>query len=246
MKNIRPPKDDRLHFRRPLYPEKRRKVFNAVLGLVASFLIGCSQGNVDSRGEYLIRIDDQVVTVEDFQKMFENVKGAYPHSMLRDPQIIKVARLRLLNQLTEELIILKRAQELQIEVSESELEQAVADYKQDYPEGVFDEILLEQAVSYPFWRQRLKIRLLMEKVIARDMGERITITPDEISDYYNKQYPKESLGAEDSGKDKNIDAAIVEHLRRKKAEAAYKSWLKELQKKYTVEINEAQWKRLAG
>ena len=235
-----------MHARQPEYQEKCRRVFIAAIGLIASFLIGCGQGDIDDPTEYLIRIEEQVVTVEDFQKMFENMKSAYPQSALREPQTIKAARLRLLNQITEELIILKRAQELQIEVSDSELEQAILDYKRDYPEGVFDEMLLEHAVSYPFWRERLRIRLIMEKVIARDMGERISITPDDISDYYTEQYPKESLSADADGKDKNINAAIIEHLRRKKAEAAYKSWLKDLQQKYPVEINEAKWKQLVG
>jgi len=213
---------------------------------MASFLIGCSQGDVDPQIEYLIRIEEQVVTVEDFQKLFENMKSAYPHSTFRAPETIKAARLRLLNQMAEELIILKRAQELQIDVSDSELEQAIADYKRDYPEGVFDEILLEHAVSYPFWRERLKIRMIMEKVVARDVGERVTITTEEISDYYNEQYPKESSGADVSGKDKNINTVIIEHLRRKKAEAAYRDWIKDLRHKYPIEINEAEWKHLAG
>ena len=213
---------------------------------MAGFLIGCTQGEVDPKTEYLIRLEDQVVTVEDFKKMFENMKSAYPHGALQEPETLKNARLRLLNQMTEELLLLRRAGELRIDVPDSELDQTLAHYKQDYPEGVFDEILLEHAVSYPFWKERLRIRLIMEKVVVKDLGERITITPDDISNYYNKQYPKESLGSDFNGEDKNINAVIIKHLRRKKAEAAYKSWLNELQHKYPIEINEAKWKQLAG
>jgi len=39
---------------------------------------------------------------------------------------------------------------------------------------------------------------------------------------------------------------IIRNLRRKKIEQAYKPWIKELQKKYIIEINKVQWKKIIG
>jgi hypothetical protein len=35
-------------------------------------------------------------------------------------------------------------------------------------------------------------------------------------------------------------------LRRKKAEEAYTSWIKDLQTRYTIEINRVQWEKIFG
>lgn len=213
---------------------------------MAGFLSGCTEPGIDHQGEYFIRIADRVVTVDDFNKAFENVKSAYSHSAMQNPVALKNARLRLLTQMTEEMLILKRAEELHIDVSKSEFDKTLADIKRDYPDGVFDQLLLEYAVSYRFWKERLKIRLVMEKVVAKELGEQITITSEDISNYYKKHYPKEHFRSDSRDEAKDINAMIIKHLRREKAEKAYKSWLNNLRNKYPIEINEAKWKELIG
>ena len=99
-----------------------RKVFWAAVLLLANILIGCSQSEVGYKDEYLIRVAGKVVTVNDFKRAFENGKRAFPQTALQNPITLKNVRLRLLNQMTEEMLILKRAEELQIDVPESELE----------------------------------------------------------------------------------------------------------------------------
>jgi len=42
----------------------------------------------------------------------------------------------------------------------------------------------------------------------------------------------------------SIKETIIKNLRRKKIEEAYKPWIKKLQKKYIIEINKAQWKKI--
>ena len=93
----------------------------------------------------------------------------------------------------EEMILQKRAEELNIEISDAEVEKAIADIKRDYPEGVFEQTFLEHAVSYNSWKKGLKIRLLMKKVVAKELEEQITITPEDISKYYREHYKRNNL-----------------------------------------------------
>jgi hypothetical protein len=144
------------------------------------------------------------------------------------------------------MILLERAKELQIYISDSELEESIADIKADYPEGIFEETLLENAVSYHSWKEGLKNRLIKEKVISQELEANITITHDDISKYYKEHYGKEGLqsGREEGIEDKS--ELIIKNLRRKKAEEAYTSWIKDLQTRYTIEINRAQWEKIFG
>ena len=214
--------------------------------LVSGIMSACAPPADDSTKNDLICVGNQTATLDNFQKAFENVKSAYSHSGRQSAVSLKDLRLRLLNQMTEELLLLERAEAIDIDISELELDQAVAGIKKGYPEGVFDRMLLEYAVSYRFWKERLKIRLLMEKVVAKELAEQITITPEDIADYYQNHYPRGFGGFDKNVRSKDIDKLIVKQLRREKAEKAYQIWLKKLQEIYPVEINEAVWKKING
>jgi hypothetical protein len=136
------------------------------------------------------------------------------------------------------MVILERAIELDIEISDEELEKAVSDVTKDYPEGGFEQILLEYAVSFPAWKERLRARLLMEKVIEEELNDSINITPEDILAYYEAHYHVKYDFKEDS---KNINELIVKQLRREKVENAYHSWIKALKNRFPVYINKAAW-----
>jgi len=227
-----------------------RWVYNLaiLLGVLLTLcaLAACSESKSRAEKEYVVRVGDRVLTVLDFNKAFEIAKAAYHHNAMQDPEILRAARLRLLNQMTEEMIIMKRAQELGVEISKAEVDKAIADIKGDYPEDVFQETLLEHAVSYNSWEQGIKNRLLIKKVVDKELAEHITITPDEISEYYKENYQGEGLTSDFENRSININEVIIKNVRRQKIEAAYKSWIKELRNKYPIEINKAQLDKIAG
>ena len=207
--------------------------------LILSILSGCADPEDRLVDEYLIRVGKRITTIDDFKRTFEIVKAAYSHNALKSSAYLREARLSLLNQLVEQMIILERAVEQNIGISDSEVEEVIAGIKKDYPEGEFDKTLLEYAISYQSWKRALKKRLIIEKVIAEELEEKVIITPDNISEYYERNYgPKEDPA--------NINEVIVKQLRREKVEEAYKVWIKKLKKNYKVEINRARWEEVAS
>jgi len=210
------------------------------------FLFSCTDTALRFDDVYLIRVSERIVTVSDFNQAFEIAKSAYPHSLPQNPDLLREAQIRMLDQLIEELLVLQRATELQIELTESEVARAIAAIKADYPEGVFEQMLLEYAVSYSFWVKRLKIRLLMEKVVEREVHQKITLTPEEIAKFYKENYEGKYPVSDQDAEITDINKLIVKQLRRQKAEEAYRLWIKNLKGKYTVDINQSQWKRLNG
>ena len=232
-------------WRRLLRPPGPPSTLAAAL-LAVLFLFACTNSSGDFDDEYLIRVSDRVVTVGDFNKAFEISKSIYPHSLPENSILLQEAQIRLLNQMIEELLVLQRAAELQIELTEPEVTKAIAAIKADYPEGVFEQMLLEYAVTYSFWEKRLKIRLMMEKVIAREVRQQITLTPEEIAKFYKENYEGKQVVKDNSAEKTTINELIVKQLRRQKAEETYQLWIINLKEKYTVDINQSQWKRLSG
>ncbi len=221
--------------------------------MIIYILTGCGDygSDLDSApgDNYLIRVGDRVVTIVDFNRAFEIVKAAYSHNALQEPDSCRGAKLRLLSQLIEETIILERAKELNIGISDSELEEAVAQIKRDYDDNAFEQILLEHAVSYHLWEKELERRLLIEKVVERELKKNVAITPEDISNYYENHYKghgrQSALSAGPDKADGDLNRIIVKQLRRKKAEEAYKPWIENLRKKYLIEINKKEWGKIA-
>jgi hypothetical protein len=207
---------------------------------------GCLNSESNADHEPLIRVRDRILTVLDFNKAFEIARTAYPHNFKDNPEDFRNARLRLLNQLVVEMIILERAEELGLSISSEEINNAVSEIKSDYPEDTFEKALLEFAVSYESWEARLKTRLLMQKVIDNELKNQIFITPEDIASYYEKNYRATDTDSESINPDKDINENIIRHLRQQKAEQAYKIWIKELKRKYSIEINDTHWEKLSG
>lgn len=204
--------------------------------LVFLLACGCSGLSDNSEDHYLLRIDGKVITENDFEDALEIVKTGYPYEALQNPETLKHVKTRLLKQLTEELILSKKAEELGIEVTDAELDGAVAEIKADYPEGAFEETLFENAVSLNVWKKRLRMRLLMEKVIDQELIDKVDIDPEEAKQYYHKHYSETRDGEAET------DTGLMKQLRREKAQEAYPGWIKKIQHHYRVELNSEKWK----
>ena len=222
--------------------------FHGLVGaiLLISLMANCSRKDSGPGNDVLIRVGDRVVTVLDFNNAFEIAKTAYSDDEQQQSEEFRKAKLRLLNQMAVELLLQERAQELGLRVSDAELEKAIAEIKSDYPEGEFEKTLLENAVPYETWKNRLRVNLMMGKVIKAELEDHITITPEDVAAYYKKHYS--GVGTPDSSAQPagDLNEIIVNQLRRQKAEQAYNGWIEELKKKYAFKINRKQWDKLLG
>ena len=227
---------------------KISREINILIGILFTVctLSGCADPDAAKNDDYIIRLGNSVITVSEYNRAFEIAKAAYPHDEMQNPDAVRSAKLNLLNQMSEEMIIQARAKELGITISDEELEKAISEIKKDYPEDVFEQMLLEYAVPYDAWEKRLKKQLLMEKVIAEELEGQIVVTPEDISKYCEEN-DIDIESASDSEEDpQEINTNIVKYLRREKIEAAYRPWIKKLRETYTLEINSSAWEKIVG
>ncbi len=226
-----------------LTPDTKIKIASCSIFILAAISIsGCLNPGTDEVKDFLIKVGDRKVSVYEFNRAFEVAQLAYSDEIFDDPQLTLEAKSQLLKEMIEEQLILERAEELQVKVSEAELEAAVSEIKADYPEDSFEQMLLENALSFSFWKDSLKKRLLKQKVIAEDIMKNISISPKEIEEFY-VQYLDDHKGEPESEKHmKALTYRIISQLRRQKARAIYPDWIRSLREKYGVVINKAAWK----
>lgn len=214
------------------------------IGVLAG--LGCGPSGSERTDDYLLRVGNRKITVNDFLQAFELAKIARPDSV--DPggaSTLQDARRQLLNELTTELIISNRAEEVGVSVSEAELDSALAAIQADYPPGVFEQTLSEAAVPLEVWKQRMQSRLLLEKLVQAELGRNIAITPEEVADYYDQHYRGKAGAADSDEKFQRLKETIVADLRRKKIEEAFADWINRLKERYTVDLNAQLWAEIS-
>jgi peptidyl-prolyl cis-trans isomerase C/foldase protein PrsA len=99
-------------------------------------------------------------------------------------------------QLVEEMIIIKRAEELHLSISPEELDEAVREIQEEYPQEDFEDMFLKKAISFEAWKERLGKRLLVEKVMRKELLQEDSISIEEMRDYYSKHREEWSRGEE--------------------------------------------------
>lgn len=166
----------------------------SVLTVVAILVLtACSQeGRFDGTGKAFINVDGKVLTLAEFNELFDAFRMDYDSP--RAEEDLRQVRAAFLLQLVEEMIILRRAEELGLKVSEAEKTQAIDEIRRSYGTEGFDEIFIRQAVPRLTWEKRLGMQLLINKVIHADLGPRISVEPEDLSTYLKARAKQEETG----------------------------------------------------
>jgi len=91
----------------------------------------------------------------------------------------------ILDALITEKMVLQRARELGLSVSETELENRLLEIRGDYGENYFD-LLVRKNVRYEDWREALKKEMLFEKLVAAEVHAAVRVSEDEAEDYFRE------------------------------------------------------------
>lgn len=216
------------------------------LSWVIAFLaaLGCGPSRPERADDYLIRLGELRVTRHEFLQAFELVKTAYPGCGGAESPELQQARRQLLDEMSLDLVMRRRSQELGITVSPGEIEAVVAAVKADYPTGVFEQTLVEAALPFQAWKQRVHSRLLMEKLMDLELKPRITITAEDVAAYYERNYKGKAAEAVSEQKFERLKELLVVDLRRAMMEEAFDAWIGALRSQYPVEVNAPLWSRI--
>ena len=218
------------------------------------FGTGCMAPPTEPVDTYLVKVGGSTLTVAEFNEVFEISKTAYSHSDTMNPAVVADIKLRLLNQLIEEMLLMESASALGIVVSDREFEREVQKIKADYPEGVFEEMLLEAAVPFEAWKKRLRVQLVARKFIQAELEAKVTITAEEVARYYAKHFPDDAppemdetkAGTQTDARSAGVsDAMILKMLKNQKVQAAYAEWMKTNRRSAVIDINSKQWEAIS-
>jgi peptidyl-prolyl cis-trans isomerase SurA len=107
-----------------------------------------------------------------------------PSQTLSDEETLS-AKLNVLNDLIVQNILFAKAGQLKLEVAQAELDTAFADASKNMPAEAFQQELTRRGLSAADMREGLRRELLTRKVIDHEVGSKIAVTDQEVSDFFN-------------------------------------------------------------
>ena len=97
---------------------------------------------------------------------------------------ILAAKLSILDDLILQDILIAKAGPLKVEVPDAELDKAFADAKKNIPDDAFQQELTKRGVTAAEMREGLRRELLTQKVIEHEVGAKIAVTSQEVTDFF--------------------------------------------------------------
>jgi peptidyl-prolyl cis-trans isomerase SurA len=172
---------------RPLFCHECGHFLVIVSAMIASFLgAACGSGPAAppakvSEDAWAV-VDGREIKRDDVEKAYRRrPDGA---KQVSDEEAL-AAKLSLLNDLIVQDILLAKARELKIELPESELDAAYNAAKKNIPDDAFDRELKQRNLTPADMREGLRKELLAQKVLEREVGAKVNVTDQEVTDFYN-------------------------------------------------------------
>src|SRR6202166_4267351 len=94
-------------------------------------------------------------------------------------------KLKVLDELINNEILLERAKKLNLEASDGEVEDKFTELKSPYTEDEFQRQLRDRGVSGDDLQRDLRRQLSIQKLLNREVVAKISITDQDVADFYN-------------------------------------------------------------
>ncbi len=210
--------------------------FLGILLLGLSLLGGCNSSNdTEKKEDCIIQCGaDSCVTLAEFSYEISLKLAAYPYGLKDDPDQYNQAVIDLAANLAEQYQLLCGARGKGIRISSEELKQAETSLLEGYSDQEFEQLMIEKALRYQIWKRKLEQDLLIRRFIQSFLVEQMTITQEEISEFYDFQMKLHHNIEPEWMKDTET---LVERLKTKKARENYEQWMEQIRASCPVSIN---------
>ena len=164
-----------------------RSRLSLLLALGVSMAVGACRSNTTPPGAAPAAPPNVWATVGDRQISRDEIDKAYRREAPPQPRADEEAladKLALLNQVIVQELLLAKARELKIELSDTELDNAFAEAKKNITDDQFQKELASRNLTPADMRESLRRDMLANKVMEREVTAKIAVTDDDIKTFY--------------------------------------------------------------
>lgn len=136
-------------------------------------------------------VNGEPIGAEEFVRRLEEQVALLNGKAALKPEQRSSLKEEVLSRLIEERLVLQRARALSLAVGEAETEARIGEIRKDYGEDNFEALFGDSGIDYADWKVSLQRRMLLEKVIDREVNAKIEVTDAEAELHFKtnrKQY----------------------------------------------------------
>jgi peptidyl-prolyl cis-trans isomerase SurA len=127
-------------------------------------------------------VNGKAITRDEVEKGFRRTGN--PAQPLSDEEAT-AAKLGVLDELIMEEILIGKANSLKIVVADTDVDNAYAEAKKGIPDDAFQKELSTRNLTVADMRDRLRRELIAQKLIEREVQGKITVTDQQVTDFFN-------------------------------------------------------------
>ncbi|HEX5214722.1 MAG TPA: peptidylprolyl isomerase [Vicinamibacterales bacterium] len=127
-------------------------------------------------------VNGRQIKKDDVEKAYKRISAGNQNPSEDE---VLTAKLSLLNELIVQDLLVGRAQAMKIDVTDAEVDTAFAERKRNLSEDEFQKEMSARGLSMADMKDGLRRELMAQKVVEREVTEKIKVTDQEIADFYN-------------------------------------------------------------
>ena len=128
-------------------------------------------------------VDGREIKQDDVERAF---RRAAPLDQAPSEEEVLAAKLRILNELIDQDIMLQKARTLKVEIPAAEIDKAFAERKSNMPDEAFQKELAQRGLTPDDMKRALGHELTVRKVLEQEVGGKIAVTDQAIREFYEK------------------------------------------------------------
>ncbi len=144
----------------------------------------------------VLRVNDQIATLFEFEQRRQARVGEIQRADLppdRRQRLLAEVGEQTLREMYEELLVLSRANQLDVRVSDRDVDRAVEDAKASFniqSDEAFRQALAGSGLTLDEFRQQMRKNLLIREVMGREVQQKVQLEEEDLRRYY-RAHPEE-------------------------------------------------------
>jgi peptidyl-prolyl cis-trans isomerase SurA len=126
-------------------------------------------------------VNTREIRKDDVEKAYRRIA---PLSPVPSDDEAMTAKLRILNDLIDQNILLAKAETLKIQPTDAEVDKAFGERKSNMPEDAFQKELTQRSLTADDMKASLRRELIVQKLLEQEVGAKIAITDETIRQFF--------------------------------------------------------------
>jgi len=153
---------------------------------VLLLLVSCIRLSTDLNDEIIAKVNGEPVFLNEFTISFDQLRAKRDGISQKNPKLVAQLKTRALNEVIVMKILRQEAAKNEVRIAKEEVEGRLANWKDGYPVGGFEEMLRKRNTSEDFLKRKIEQLLLIEKLTNELFSLETLVSDEELKKYYKK------------------------------------------------------------